>query len=71
MSDLRNQIENLSAAEKVESLDAVWQSLESDALSLTDVHRTELDYRIAGHEKNPSEVIAWERVRAGLFRSSG
>lgn len=37
MSDLRNQIQSLSAAEKVELLDAVWESLEADALSLTEV----------------------------------
>jgi hypothetical protein len=30
MSDLRQQIENLSASEKAELLDAVWESLEAD-----------------------------------------
>jgi putative addiction module component (TIGR02574 family) len=70
MSDLRTQIESLSAAEKAELLDAVWESLEADALSLTDEQRAELDYRIARHEKNPSDVIPWEQVRAGLFKKS-
>ena len=68
MTDLRNQIESLSATEKVELLDAVWESLEGDALSLTDEQRTELDYRITRHEQNPSDVIPWEQVRAGLFQ---
>jgi putative addiction module component (TIGR02574 family) len=68
MSDLRNQIESLSAAEKVELLDAVWESLEAEALSLTDAQRAELDYRIARHEQNPSDVIPWEQVRASLFK---
>jgi putative addiction module component (TIGR02574 family) len=68
MSDLRGQIEGLSAAEKVELLDAVWESLESDALSLTEAQRAELDARIARHEQNPSDVIPWEQVRAGLFK---
>jgi putative addiction module component (TIGR02574 family) len=68
MSDMRTQIESLSAAEKAELLDAVWQSLEADALSLTDEQRAELDYRIARHEQNPSDVIPWEQVRAGLFK---
>jgi len=39
MSDLRQQTENLSASEKAELLDAVWESLEADALSLTDATR--------------------------------
>jgi putative addiction module component (TIGR02574 family) len=68
MSDLRHQIQNLSASEKAELLDAVWESLEADALSLTDAQRTELDYRIERHEQNPSDVIPWEQVRAGLFK---
>ncbi len=68
MSDFRHQIESLSPAEKVELLDAVWESLEADALSLTEAQRTELDSRIARHEQNPSDVIPWEQVRAGLFK---
>lgn len=66
MSDLRSQINNLSPAEKVELLDTVWESLEADAAPLT--QRAELDYRIARHEQNPSDVISWEKVRAGLSK---
>jgi hypothetical protein len=39
MSDLRNQINSLSPAEKAELLDTVWESLEADAASLTDAQR--------------------------------
>jgi putative addiction module component (TIGR02574 family) len=66
MSDLRTQINSLSAAEKAELLDTLWESLEAD--SLTDAQRAELDYRIARHEQNPSDVIPWQQVRAGLFK---
>jgi len=68
MSDFQRQIENLSASEKAELLDAVWESLEADALSLTDAQRAELDHRIKRHEHNPSDVIPWEQVRASLFK---
>jgi putative addiction module component (TIGR02574 family) len=57
MNDLRTQIESLSAAEKAELLDTVWESLEADAACLTDAQRVELDYRIARHEQNPFDVI--------------
>ena len=63
MSDLRSQINSLSP-EKVELLDTVWESLEADA----DAQRAELDFRIARHERNPSDVIPWEQVRADLFK---
>jgi putative addiction module component (TIGR02574 family) len=68
MSDLRNQIKSLSPAEKAELLDTLWESLEADSVSLTDAQRAELAYRIARNEQNPSNVIPWEQVRAGLFK---
>ena len=68
MSDFRNQIDSLSAAEKLELLDALWESLEAEEVPLTEAQRAELDYRIARHEQNPSDVIPWEQVRAGLFK---
>jgi putative addiction module component (TIGR02574 family) len=68
MSDLRQQIETLSASDKAELLDVVWESLEADALSLTDAQRAELDRCIERHEQNPSDVIPWEQVRASLFK---
>ena len=68
MSDLRHEIENLSASEKAKLLDVVWESLEADALLLTDAQRAELDHRIERHEQSPSDVILWEQVRASLFK---
>ena len=65
MGDFRNQIGNLSAAEKLELLDVLWESLEDDP-PLTDVQRAELDYRVTRYEQNPAGVIPWEQVRAGL-----
>ena len=68
MSDLRNEIGNLSTAEKFELLDVLWESLEADGVSLTDTQRDELDDRLMQYERNPDEVIPWEQVRAGLFK---
>ena len=66
MSDLRNRIEDLSATEKIELLDLLWESLDTDDLPLTEVQRRELDDRIARQEQNPSDVIPWEQVKANL-----
>lgn len=68
MSNLHNEIGSLSAAEKFELLDALWESLEADAPALTDEQRAELDYRLAKYARNPSDVIPWEQVRARLFK---
>ena len=67
MSNFLNQIDSLSAAEKIELLDALWQSLEADEVSLTPSQQSELDYRIARHEKDPADVISWKQVRGSLF----
>lgn len=66
--DLQNEICRLSAADKLELLDVLWASLEADAPALTDEQRAELDCRAAKYEQNPSNLISWEHVRAGLFR---
>jgi putative addiction module component (TIGR02574 family) len=66
MPDLRHQIESLSAAEKAELLDAVWESLEAEASSLTEAQRAELDFRLAALDQNPSSIISWDQVRDGL-----
>jgi putative addiction module component (TIGR02574 family) len=68
MSDFRNQVDALSAAEKAELLDAVWESLEADMPALTDEQRAELDERMGRYARNPETVIPWEKVRAGLFK---
>jgi putative addiction module component (TIGR02574 family) len=68
MSNIQNEIDNLSAAEKFDLFDALWESLEADELALTDGQRDELDYRLSQYERNPDEVIPWEQVRVGLFK---
>jgi putative addiction module component (TIGR02574 family) len=68
MSNLRDQIGGFSVAEKIELLDLLWESLETQNVPLSEAQRAELDYRIGRHEQNPSDVIPWEQVRAGLFK---
>jgi putative addiction module component (TIGR02574 family) len=67
-SDLERQINSLSAREKADLLDTVWESLEANSGSLPDAQRAELDYRSAWHEQNRSDVIPGQQVRAGLFK---
>ena len=68
MSNLQSEIGSLSVAEKFELLDVLWESIEADAPALSDEQRAELDHRVVRHQQNPSDVISWEQVRAGLFK---
>jgi len=66
LQNIRYEIRNLSAAEKFELLDALWESLEADELSLTEAQRSELDDRLARYERDRDNVLPWEKVKATL-----
>ena len=66
MAPLPNNISSLSAAEKFELIDALWEDLESHASTLSAEQAGELDRRIAAYEKNPPTGTPWEQVKAGL-----
>jgi putative addiction module component (TIGR02574 family) len=66
MATLPNNISSLSAAEKFELIDALWEDLESHASALSAEQAEELDRRIAAYEKNPPAGMSWEQVKAAL-----
>ena len=68
MNNLPQDIGNLSAEEKFELIDALWESIEADVPALTGEQRQELDSREARYRQNPSDVRAWEQVKAGLLK---
>ena len=70
MSNLQEAIGSLSTSEKFELLDTLWESLEADVPALTDEQRSAVDDRVARCEKNPSDVIPWDRVRDDLLKNS-
>ncbi len=70
MSDLRSQIDSLSADEKAELLDAVWESIEADAMALPEPQRAELDRRLARRREDPSDVVPWEQAPRRPFEKA-
>jgi putative addiction module component (TIGR02574 family) len=66
----RDEIEQLSVAERVQLAEEIWDSIVAtpERLPVTDAQREELDRRLALHEREPSRVIPWEEVRAKLRR---
>ena len=65
MATLPANVSRLSTAEKFELLDALWEDLEASGPSLSTEQAKELDRRVAAYEKNPSDVLSWEQVKAG------
>jgi putative addiction module component (TIGR02574 family) len=70
MSHLPQDLERLSAAEKFELLDALWESLESDLPALSAEQRGELDYREGRYRENPAGVLPWEQIKTDLLKKT-
>lgn len=75
MSDaLRDELFKLSAAERLELVEELWDSIaaeaerDADVLPLSDAQKEELDRRIAAHRADPSRVRPWDEVRKELWR---
>jgi len=61
--DLQDQVSRMTAAERLELISALWDSLDHEAFSVTTTEAAMLDERLADYEANPtagrpaSEVI--------------
>ena len=67
MRNLPQEIGALSAAEKLELIDMLWDSIQAEIPALTDEQREELENRVAHYAKNPVDVIPWEQIRTELL----
>ena len=62
------EILKLSVAERIELVEAIWDSI-ADApenLPVTAAQKRELDRRLAEYQKNPKAGRTWEEVRDAL-----
>jgi len=62
---LREELFKLSAAERLELVEELWDSIadEHEALALTDEQREDLERRLAEADADPSGGSPWEDVR--------
>jgi putative addiction module component (TIGR02574 family) len=71
-TDLLAQAKRLSVSERLELVEAIWDSIAEDAgiemLPLSEEHRLELDRRLADLEENPTAGSTWDKVRSRLER---
>lgn len=68
---LLSTVKKLSTAERLERMDAVWESLDSSDLPVTDAERVLLDARIEDEKMNPNDATPWPEVEARLKRRHG
>jgi putative addiction module component (TIGR02574 family) len=60
---------HLTAAERIQLAEDLWDSIEpdADALTLTADQQAELDRRLADLEAHPDDAVPWEALRAQLL----
>jgi putative addiction module component (TIGR02574 family) len=60
------RIRELTAAERIELIELLWESFveDPDALPVTEQQRAELRRRLAEHERDPDGAKPWSEVRA-------
>ena len=65
------EILKLSVAERLELLEAIWDSIADapESLPVTAAQKQELDRRLAEYRKNPDEGRSWEEIRDSLDES--
>ncbi|MEO8017415.1 MAG: addiction module protein [Pseudomonadota bacterium] len=64
-------IDRLGPEERLSLLEEIWESLDEDALPLTDAQRAEIQTRMAEHKANPDDVIPWDEVKKSVLPPRG
>jgi putative addiction module component (TIGR02574 family) len=62
------KVTSLSAADRLDLIGVVWDTLSPEDLPVTDAERALLDARLADMERNPDDQNSWPEVRARLER---
>ena len=66
MTDLTPELARLSPRQRLDLIDALWESLDDKDIPVTEAQRAELDRRIAGFEQDREQSISWDQLSAEL-----
>jgi putative addiction module component (TIGR02574 family) len=66
MSDLIPELARLSPRQRLDLIDALWESLDDKDVPVTEAQRAELDRRIAGFEQDREQSISWDQLSTEL-----
>jgi len=63
-----DELLRLSVEERIQLIEALWDSVSPETLPISDAQREELDRRLAEHRKDPAAGRSWPEVRDSLGR---
>jgi len=64
----RDDIAKLPAAERLDLISELWDSLSPDKVPVPESHRRALDEALSEYEFDPNGGQSWQEVRDELFR---
>jgi putative addiction module component (TIGR02574 family) len=67
-ADLLAEVLKLSPTDRLQLIEALWDTLSDEHIPVTPEERALLDVRLADLEANPSDQSSWPDVRARLER---
>jgi putative addiction module component (TIGR02574 family) len=62
MSDLIPELTRLSPRQRLDLIEALWESLDDKDVPVTEAQRAELDRRIAGFEQDREQSVSWDQL---------
>jgi putative addiction module component (TIGR02574 family) len=65
---LISKVVSLSPADRLELMGALWDSLSTEEIEVTDAEKALLDARLADMESNPDDQSPWPEVKTRLER---
>ena len=66
MRDLMPELARLSPRQRLDLIEALWESLDDNDVPVTEAQRAELDRRIAGFEQDLEQGVLWDQLSAEL-----
>lgn len=63
-----DKIKELDITERIMLVEDIWDSIaqEQDKVKLSDYEKQILDQRLKAHEKNPDNLISWDKIKSKL-----
>ncbi len=71
MTSALKEILSQTTEEKIEAVEAIWNSIDETELPVTDVEISIAKERYEEYLKNPNDTISWEEVKKKLMNKYG
>jgi putative addiction module component (TIGR02574 family) len=60
------EILKLSIAERILMMEKIWDSIDHDAINISEAQQNELDNRLERYSKGETQFVSWENIKNEL-----